>query len=455
MTAPGFCSICNFETVKFGDVKPYLLDRTDEFSIYDKDNEGYAIMCCNCWNEQDEMDRLLFGEMKIPIKPLTWEKHLPQHHQQAPPTIIKNIVINHNTNNTNNNYNTSNLIPTYNTNNINTTNNNTSNLAPTYNTTNKITKIIDPDGIIDFSSPEYHRILKRANKYKAEREAKEKKEEKERLERERRDAKERLEREKAEAKEKAEQIKQEIQKQLLLEKYNVLENFDDASEEQQCALREKEQLLEEKRKKDLHDNQIKLEIAEAKRIRKQKKDKENSEIEAIEKGYNVTFEGRLSSVEQPDEILKKYNGGLLTCLICSHCNVMKAYPNGYLDTYGRLNENRTSSKDVCSECIYEKSQKEIDNRLCNMVKCKCGIKYYGATHEAKLKHEASEKHLKALERNKRINGKIYSAIQLRKICNANLNEDRTLKIVGASRMQKKEIIDKLLKIENLVIPEGL
>ena len=435
MTTPGFCSICNFETVKFGDVKPYLLDRTDEFAIYDKDNEGYAIMCCKCWKEQDEIDKLLYCEMKTTIKALTWDKPLPKDHQETTPTIIKNIVINHNTNNTNINYNTSNLIPTYNTNNINTntTNNNTSNLIPTYNTTKKITKILDPDGIIDYSSPEYHRILKRANKYKAEREAKEKKE----------------------AKEKAEQIKQENQKQFLLKKYNVLETFDDASEEQQCALREKEQLLEEKRKKDLYDNKIKLEIAETKRLNKQRMDKKNSEIEAIEKGYNVTFEGRLSSVEQPDEILKKYNGGLLTCLICSHCSVMKAYPNGYLDTYGRLNENRINDKDVCTECLMEKSQNIIENRLCNMIKCKCGIKYYGATHEATQKHEKSEKHLKALERNRRINGKIYSAIQLRKICNFNLNEDRTLKIVGASRMKKEEIIDKLLKIENLVIPEGL
>ena len=39
MTALGFCSVCNFETVEFGDVKPYLLDRTDEFAIYDKDND--------------------------------------------------------------------------------------------------------------------------------------------------------------------------------------------------------------------------------------------------------------------------------------------------------------------------------------------------------------------------------------------------------------------------------
>ena len=82
-----------------------------------------------------------------------------------------------------------------------------------------------------------------------------------------------MEREKEEAKEKAQQIKDEINKKLLLEKYDILDKFDDTSDEQQCALREKEQLLEEKWKKDLHDNQIKLEIAEAKRINKQRMDK--------------------------------------------------------------------------------------------------------------------------------------------------------------------------------------
>ncbi len=78
MTAPGFCSICNFETVKFGDVKPYLLDRMDEFAIDDKDNEVYAIMCCKCWKEQDEIDKLLYGEMNVTNKRLTWDKPLPK-----------------------------------------------------------------------------------------------------------------------------------------------------------------------------------------------------------------------------------------------------------------------------------------------------------------------------------------------------------------------------------------
>ena len=62
MITLGFCSVCNFETVEFGDVKPYLLDRTDEFALYDRDNDGYAIMCCKCWKEQDEMDRLYLGK---------------------------------------------------------------------------------------------------------------------------------------------------------------------------------------------------------------------------------------------------------------------------------------------------------------------------------------------------------------------------------------------------------
>jgi hypothetical protein len=130
----------------------------------------------------------------------------------------------------------------------------------------------------------------------------------------------------------------------------MLKRIDDEKEKQINALREKEQMFKEQQKQELHDNQIKLKIAEAKRINKQIQDKKNAEIEAIEKGYNVTF-GELSSVEQPDETLKKYNDGLLICLCCSKCKVFKAYPNGYLDTYGKLNENRVNNKDICSECI--------------------------------------------------------------------------------------------------------
>jgi hypothetical protein len=87
--------------------------------------------------------------MKVPIKKLMWDKSFPKDHSETPHAIIKNIVINNTTNNIN--YNTSNLIPTYNTNTTNATNNNI---------TNTITKIIDPDGIIDPLSSDYKRVLK-------------------------------------------------------------------------------------------------------------------------------------------------------------------------------------------------------------------------------------------------------------------------------------------------------
>ena len=416
------CNTCEFKSETFGDIKPYLSDRVDEFAIYSIDNDSYVPLCCKCWKKQDDLDTYLYNEMKVPIKKLTWDKPFPKDHSETPPAIIKNIVINNTTNNIN--YNTSNLIPTYNTTNNNTTNNNT---------TNKITNIIDPDNIIDPSSSEYKRVLKNANKYKAEREKKE-----------------------AEIRKKeAEIMKIEAKKQLLAEQYEILKKFDDEKEEQINASREKEKMFKEQRKQALRDNQIKLEIAETKRINKQKMDKKNSEIEAIEKGYNVAFEEGISCVEQPDETLKKYNGGLLTCLECSRCKVNKAYPNGYLDTYGRLNENRVNNKDICSECLLDKSKKVCDSISCNMVKCSCGVTYYGATPEAIHKHETSERHIKALGRNKKIDGKTYSVLQLRKICNANVNSDGTLKVAGFSRMSKEDILEKIMKIENLVIPEGL
>ena len=41
MATPGFCSVCNFESIVFGDVKPYLLDKTDEFALNNRDNENF------------------------------------------------------------------------------------------------------------------------------------------------------------------------------------------------------------------------------------------------------------------------------------------------------------------------------------------------------------------------------------------------------------------------------
>jgi hypothetical protein len=101
----------------------------------------------------------------------------------------------------------------------------------------------------------------------------------------------------------------------------------------------------------------------------------------------------------------------------------------------------------------DKSQKVCDIKAYSMVKSSCGVTYFGATPEAIHKHETSERHIKALGRNKTIFH--YSVLQLKKICGANVNSDGALKVAGFSRMAKKEILENKLKIENLVIPEVL
>jgi hypothetical protein len=47
-------------------------------------------------------------------------------------------------------------------------------------------------------------------------------------------------------------------------------------------------MSKETRKQELRDNQIKLETAENKKRNQQRMEKQKSEIEAIEKGYDVT-----------------------------------------------------------------------------------------------------------------------------------------------------------------------
>ena len=102
------CNTCEFQSISFGDIKPYLSDRVDEYAIYSIDNDNYVPLCCDCWKKQDELDTYLYNEMKVPIKKLTWDKPFPKDHNETTPTIIKNIVVNNTTNDIN--YNTSNLI---------------------------------------------------------------------------------------------------------------------------------------------------------------------------------------------------------------------------------------------------------------------------------------------------------------------------------------------------------
>ena len=74
-------------------------------------------------------------------------------------------------------------------------------------------------------------------------------------------------------------MKKEASKKMLVEQYETLKNYDDDKEEQLIALREREQVLEEKRQNELRNNHIKLEVAERKKQNKIKMDKKNGEID--------------------------------------------------------------------------------------------------------------------------------------------------------------------------------
>ena len=198
---------------------------------------------------------------------------------------------------------------------------------------------------------------------------------------------------------------------------------------------------------------------ENKKINEKIKEKVHYEVSMIEKEFNVSFgdikdyKHKYYNIPQPEENMKKYNNGMMNFQKCCGCEVFKAYPNQFVNTHGILHEDKCRL--LCTECIQTKSQKSMDSRAAKLIECSCGITYYGATFEARHKHETSPRHIKALGRNKLINGKKYSVLQLRKICNANINSNGTLKVAGFSRMSKEDILKALLEIEDLVIPERL
>ena len=62
------CNTCEFQSIVFGDIKPYLSDRVDEFAVCSIDNDSYVPLCRKCWNAQDEMDTYMYNEMKVRFK---------------------------------------------------------------------------------------------------------------------------------------------------------------------------------------------------------------------------------------------------------------------------------------------------------------------------------------------------------------------------------------------------
>lgn len=209
---------------------------------------------------------------------------------------------------------------------------------------------------------------------------------------------------------------------------------------ERCRLRQEEFEREERRKQELYDKKLKLEADERKRNNRNKFQEKQDAITRI-------FEEFGSDVKEP--CFNERNIYKVIPVECNKCHNLKAYPYQFVNKYNKLNDE----KDICAECIEKKSLQTESSHYRHFKTCSCGLYYYCPKQSYQEEHESTERHKKALGRNKFINGVKYSVKQLRQICNANLNEDGSLKVAGFSRMSKEQILDKLLKIDNLIIPE--
>ena len=72
--------------------------------------------------------------------------------------------------------------------------------------------------------------------------------------------------------------------------------------------------------------------------------------------------------------------------------------------------------------------------------------YYCSSDRAMVLHEQSDRHKKALRRNRLIEGKRYKIDELRLLC-------RTNSIPYYNSLKVEDMIDKLLSLEDITIPE--
>ena len=450
---------CNYESKKIGDLQPYPLDRELK-EIYVNGSEGFPFICKKCWMEQDEKDTKFYSDCGITIKKISFEPEEDikneecnpeepiKNEEYIPKEPIKNtpkndvIFTTSNINFFTNCNITSNFIEKILSHDIYNTNNNTSNDIITEKTipNNNTNDIISPT---DFSRDDYMFILQHPSVRKN-------------IEKNRAENKKKLEKEQKEKQKELEKQKQEIeekQKEMIDLKNKMKEKEEKEKEEfERVRLRDEEWLKEENRKIQIKiDNEL-LGVKTRKKDNKEKREKIDNEYKAIEDYYGISF-GLYGTdkVLQPDENLKHLGNGFIIPSICKKCKIFKAYPNEFVDNKNILNE----CKEICNDCITKKYQREKECREPHFRICKCGVKYYCPRFENQLIHEATERHKKALGRNKLINGKKYSFIQLRKICIANVDEKGKPLVKGLAKMTKEQMIDKLLEIKDLKIPDDI
>lgn len=424
----GFCDDCFCETKEDYDLRIYYCSREEL-----NKNDSY-IICEKCWRKRDKKDREFYEDlnnkygMNIIIQPLTWENPVAIENwtiytdkKEVEDIIIEKAV---------------------------------EGLKKEEEVITAVeikeepkTTIINNINYINnyFLNPKDNEKANKAIHSKLEKERK-LKEKLEKLE------KERLEKELKEKEGIENQRKELSGLEKFLEKERI--NVEKAIDEE----------IENQRKRDiaLNDKIMNNAQTEQNRIaRKIRNEEIKYQIEKLEEKYGKNISGNDYKYEaiQTDEELRKDNfkhtlcgGDKIDTRICQFCKMIKAHPNDF------VNKNKkeiiaTNSKGEylfkCYDCLKKKSDKVMDYRERFIVKCdKCNCKYYCSNREFRIKHEESEECINGRKKNKLINGKKYTVMELRKICKYN-------DIKNYKNMKKEEILSNILSLEKIKIPEDL
>jgi hypothetical protein len=198
------------------------------------------------------------------------------------------------------------------------------------------------------------------------------------------------------------------------------------------------------------------EVLRNKQIYRAKKEKEQDDLNNIKDKYNIDFydkNGKKQVVYQFDDNLKEIYDGIISDVKCYKCKTIKAYPNDYMTKKNKLTTSiflkNGKEECVCAECVYKKTEQITEYVKNHEIRCKkCLNLYYCNGKDMRIKHEEGENCLKMSKKRKLINGKIYGIMELRSICKLN-------NIKNYVRMNKIEMINTILSLDKIEIPEGL
>lgn len=194
------------------------------------------------------------------------------------------------------------------------------------------------------------------------------------------------------------------------------------------------------KKNDDYNNQQKREAEQRKRANEQSKKQETNVKQQIIDEYGSTI------VKETE--LKKQGFQKIVPLRCEKCKVLKILPYDFINKKGKVNDN----KDICSTCVENRSKQMIEYVESRKELCSCGIKYYFPTEKDRQEHLQSDRHRKALQNNKTMNGVKYTVEQLREIIRFNKTSDGSLYVQKYSLLSKTQLMEAINKIPNVKIP---